>query len=153
MQEGCGKHFASPSSLKRHAKVHKGRCGWPCVFYAENREERECFGHFIYFDWSISCMCACDSLMTWYSSLFRGHTEATGDTDNQDAGLPPQPGSLIQSSSASICLNAVRWRPSAWSCFTLGLVSAPASGLLLYSVLTSCVHTCALSPWPFRKLG
>lgn len=28
-QEGCGKHFASPSKLKRHAKTHEGVYGQP----------------------------------------------------------------------------------------------------------------------------
>ncbi|XP_014438586.1 transcription factor IIIA [Tupaia chinensis] len=39
-QEGCGKHFSSPSSLKRHGKVHEGYvCQKGCSFVAKTWTE------------------------------------------------------------------------------------------------------------------
>uniref|UniRef100_A0ABZ3NNS5 Transcription factor IIIA n=1 Tax=Pongo abelii TaxID=9601 RepID=A0ABZ3NNS5_PONAB len=39
-QEGCGKHFASPSKLKRHAKAHEGYvCQKGCSFVAKTWTE------------------------------------------------------------------------------------------------------------------
>ncbi|XP_069859420.1 transcription factor IIIA [Dipodomys merriami] len=40
LQEGCGKHFASPSRLKRHEKVHEGYvCQKGCSFVAKTWTE------------------------------------------------------------------------------------------------------------------